>query len=91
MLVARALLRKAKEILSGKKEDVKEEVKALSKSESKRLATLQLETIGNRNGEGIGMLKVYDGKKVETLTANNAEEYRQILRRIASGELRIAL
>ncbi len=87
VLVARALLRKAKEILSGKKE----EVKALSKSESKRLATLQLEAIGDRNGAGVGMLKVYDGKKVETLTANNAEEYRQILRRIASGELRIAL
>lgn len=69
----------------------KEEVKVLSKSESKRLATLQLEAIEDCNGAGVGILKVYDGNKIKTLTANNAEEYRQILKRIVSGELRIAV
>lgn len=84
---SKGLLAKAKKLLTGKKE----KVNALSKSESKRLATLQLEAIGDRNGNGIGMIKVYDGKKIETFIANNAEEYRQILRRILSGELRISL
>lgn len=59
---SKGLLEKAKKLSTGKKDAVN----ALSKSESKRLAILQLEAIGDYNGAVVGMLKVYDGKKVET-------------------------